>query len=144
MAEATLSIPITVTVGILDNYLTVKVQESTLTVKIEGRETQDHGRLKLEPGKTLFDIVLDSAKILVTEFRASEFSAAELYHVAVDRYPELNLRRNSWSSHVVSSAPNHPSYDHYTARRRYFRYLGRGRYSLDPSIALRDGRLSVT
>jgi len=38
--------------------------------------------------------------------------------------PELEIKRGSWNSHVVSSAANHPSYRHYTARRDYFDYLG--------------------
>lgn len=133
MAQGTFSIPITATANIEGNSLTIKVQECVLTIKIEGKEAEVQNRLKLEPGKTLFDLLLDSARTLVQDYGAKEFSAADLYHVAVGKHPELNLRRNSWGAHVVSSAPNHPSFHHYTARRRYFRYLGKGKYSLDQS-----------
>lgn len=143
MSEATLSIPITVTISLDGEYLTMKVQESTLTVRIAGRPAQASERLKLERGKTLFDIVLDAAKTIVRDYGAKEFSAADLYHVAVGKYPDLKLRRNSFSSHVVSSAPNHTSYGHYTAKRRYFRYLGDGKYSLDPSIDLEATSLRI-
>jgi hypothetical protein len=134
MAETTLSIPITVTVSIDGEYLTMKVQESTLTTRVEGRPAQASERLRLERGQTLFDLVLDAAKTIVRDYGRKQFTAADLFHVAMDQHPDLKLRRNSFSSHVVSSAPNHSSYGHYTARRRYFRYLGNGKYSLDPSL----------
>ena len=134
MAEAILSIPVTVTVSVDGEYLTVKVQESTVTVRIGGRPAQAGERLKLDRGQTLFDLVLDAAKTIVRDYGEKEFTAADLYHVAVDKYPDLKLRRGSFSTHVVSSTPNHTSYGHYTAQRHYFRYLGNGKYSLDPSV----------
>ena len=143
---ATINIPVAVTANISGGYLTVRVHTSVVKVKIEDIGITGQPRLRLEPGKTLFDLALEVAKTFVTDFHTREFTAADLYHVATEKHPELNLRQNTWSSHVVSSAPNHPSYKHYTARRRYFRYLGRGKYSLDPSISLeeapivRDGR----
>ncbi|MFC1935945.1 hypothetical protein ACFLX9_04250 [Chloroflexota bacterium] len=143
MAEAVLSIPVTVTISIDGEYLTAKVQESTVTVRIGGRPAQASERLKLERGQTLFDVVLDAAKTMVRDHGAEEFTAADLYHAALDKYPDLKLRRSSFSSHVVSSAPNHSSYGHYTAKRRYFRYLGDGKYSLDPSIDLQAPPLRI-
>ena len=134
MAEAIVSIPLTITINVDGEYLTVKIQESTVTVRMGGRPIQANERLKLERGQTLFDIVFDAAKTIVTDYGEKEFTAAELYHTATDKYPDLKLRRGSFSSHVVSSAPNHSSYRHYTAKRRYFRYLGDGKYSLDPGI----------
>jgi len=134
MAEAVFSIPITGTIDVRGETLTIKVNESTLTVKIEGNGASGAERLKLEPGRTLFDLVLEAAKTMVKDFKRNEFSASDLYHLAVDQHPDLNLKSNSWSAHVVSSSPSHPSYGHSTARRRYFRYLGKGKYSLDPSL----------
>ena len=116
------------------NMLTLKVGEYVLSLKIEGPERKPLGRLQLEPGQTLFDLVLDAARTFVKETGESEFSAADLYRVAIRKNPELSIRRNSWNSHMMSSAPNHPSYRHYTARRKYFRYLGRGKYYLDPGL----------
>lgn len=117
------------------NSLTLTVGEYKLTLKIEGPEAKPSGRLQLGQGQTLFDLVLDAARTHAKETGEREFSAADLYHVAIRKNPELSIRRNSWSSHIMSSAPNHPSYHHYTARRKYFRYLGRGKYSLDPSLS---------
>jgi hypothetical protein len=133
MAEAAFSIPVTGTIQIEGNSLTVKIRESTITLKLEPEE-KGQTKIALEKGKTLFDIVLESARTYVEETGISEFTAAEIFHLTRGRYPELNLRRNSWGAHVISSAPNHPSYHHYTAKRRYFRYLGKGRYSLDPNV----------
>jgi hypothetical protein len=116
------------------NTLTLKVGDYILSLKLEGPEARPSGRLQLEGGKTLFDLVLESARVLVDNFGQEEFSAAELYHIARNRHPDLDIRRNSWNSHVMSSTPNHPSYRHYTSHRSYFRYHGRGRYSLKPSL----------
>lgn len=40
------------------------------------------GRLKLDDGRTLFDLVLDAARTFINTFRQEEFSAADLYHIA--------------------------------------------------------------
>jgi hypothetical protein len=133
MAEVAFSIPVTGTIQIEGNYLTVRIRESTITLKLEPEE-KVQTKITLEKGKTLFDVVLESARTYIEETGSSEFTAAEIFHLTRGRYPELNLRRNSWGAHVISSAPNHPSYHHYTARRRYFRYLGKGKYSLDPNV----------
>ncbi len=144
MAEVNFSIPITGTIHIEGDSLTVRVQECVMTVKIEGKRAEAQKRLQLERGKTLFDILLDAAVTFVNETETNEFSAVDLYNIAFDRYPDLNLKRNSWGSHVVSSAPNHPSFRHYTAQRRYFRYLGKGKYSLDQSMVSAKSPLGTT
>ena len=120
------------------NTLTLRVGEYSLTLKIQGPERKLPGRLHLEPGQTLFDLVLDAARRFMKDTGENEFTAADLYHLAKERHPELDIRRNSWNSHVMSSAPNHPSYRHYTSHRRYFRYLGRGIYSVEPNQLPRE------
>jgi hypothetical protein len=134
MPEPTSDTPITDIIRTEDNSLILRVGEYQLTIKIEGPEARPSGRLKLERGQTMFDLVLDAARTFVKEIGDSEFSAADLYHIAVERNPGLNIRKNSWNSHIVSSAPNHQSYRHYTSHRDYFRYLGRGKYSLNPRL----------
>ena len=133
MDEAVFTIPVTGTLSIKGDSVTIRIRESTLTVQIERKRAKTDKRLALEPGQTLFDIVLEIA-MTFAQTGVQEFSAAELYHTAIHRYPDLNLKRNSWGAHVISSAPNHPSYHHHTATRRFFRYLGNGKYSLDPSL----------
>ena len=116
------------------NSLTLRIGEYLLTLKIEGSEKKPTGRLQLEPGQTLFDLMFDAARTFTKDTGEIEFSAADLYHIAKEKHPDLNIRRNSWNSHVMSSAPNHPSYRHYTSHRNYFRYLGRGKYSLELNL----------
>ena len=134
MSEPITDTPVTDNIRIEGNSLTLKVGEYKLTLKIEGPEAKPSDRLKLERGQTMFDLVLDAARTFIKETGEGEFRAADLYHIAIERKPELGIRRNSWNSHVVSSAPNHQSYKHYTSHRDYFRYLGRGRYSLNPRL----------
>ena len=133
MSEVAFSIPVTGTIQIQGNSLVIKINESAITMKLD-RADEAGGKLKLERGKTLFDILLDVAKSWVTEFGTSQFTAAQLYHAALDRYPELNLKRNSWGAHVISSAPDHPSYRNYTSKRNYFTYMGKGLYRLNAHV----------
>ncbi len=133
MREIAFSIPVTGTIWIEGDSLRITVSETTVTMKLEPDEEAPR-KLTLEPGRTLFDIVLDAARSFIQETGTNEFTGAELYHIALGKYPELNLKRNTWGAHMISCAPNHPSYHHSTARRSFFRYLGDGRYSLDKSL----------
>jgi hypothetical protein len=137
MSEVAFSIPVTGTIRIQDNSLVIKVNEATINLKLD-MPGEVGGKLKLERGKTLFDIVLEIAKSWVATSGTSQFTAAQLYHEALDRYPELNLKRNSWGAHVISSAPDHPSYRNYTSKRSYFTYMGKGLYRLSAHYGLED------
>ena len=137
MRQVAFSIPFTGIIYIDGDSLRIKVNETTITMKLEPDEEAPR-KLMLEAGRTLFDVVLDAARSFVQETGTNEFTGAELYHIALRKHPELNLKRNSWGAHVISCAPNHPSYRHSTARRSYFRYLGNGRYSLDQSLVSAD------
>jgi hypothetical protein len=129
MAEPATGMPIVNIIRAEGNSLVFKIGEYLLTLKIEGPELKPTGRLQLQAGRTLFDLVLEAARTFTRETGEKEFTAADLYHIAQEKHPEMNLRRNSWNSHVMSSVPNHPSYKHYTSHRNYFRYLGKGKYS---------------
>ena len=137
MSEVTFSIPVTGTIQIQGNSLVIKITEATINLKLD-MANEIGGKLKLERGKTLFDIVLEIAKSWVEESGTSQFTAAQLYHSALDRYPELNLKRNSCGAHVISSAPDHPSYRNYTSKRNYFTYMGKGLYRLSAHYGLED------
>jgi hypothetical protein len=123
------------------NTLTLNIGEYRLSIKIEGPEVKP-GRLQLEAGRTLFDLVLDAARTFTKDIGENEFTAADLYHVAQEKHPDLEIRQNSWNSHMMSSAPNHPSYRHYTSHRNYFRYHGNGKYSLEPTFDLKEDLLA--
>ena len=133
MSEVAFSIPVTGTIRIQGNSLVIKINESAITMKLDMVD-EVRGKLELERGKTLFDVVLDTAKSWVAESGTSQFTAAQLYHTALDRYPELNLKRNSWGAHVISCAPDHPSYRNYTSKRNYFTYIGKGLYRLNAHV----------
>ncbi len=134
LAEPVPAIPVDNIIRVDGNSLTLTVGEYRLTLKIESIKPRPSGRLQLGRGQTLFDLVLDAARTFVKDTGESEFGAANIYHYATAKYPELSIKRNSWNSHVMSSTPNHPSYRHYTSHRKYFSYHGRGRYSLDPTL----------
>ena len=137
MSEVAFSIPVTGTIRIQGNSLVIRINESAITMKLD-RADEAGGKLKLERGKTLFDIVLAIAKSWVEESGTSQFTAAQLYHTALDRYPKLNLKRNSWGAHVISCAPDHPSYGNYTSKRKYFTYMGKGLYRLSAHYGLEN------
>ncbi len=139
MAEVNFSIPITGTIQIQGNSMVIKIHESTITMKLDMAD-EVGGKLKLERGRTLFDIVLDTARSWVAESGTSQFTAAQLYHTALDRYPELNLKRNSWGAHVIACAPGHRSYKNYTSRRNYFTYMGKGLYTLNDQYKERQSQ----
>lgn len=134
MAESNSAMPVSDILRAEGNSLTIRVGEYLLTLKIEEPEVKSSGRFKLERGQTMFDLVLEAARKFVSDAGENEFSAAALYYLARENHPDLEIKRNSWNSHIVSSAPNHPSYKHYTSHRKYFRYLGEGKYSLEPNL----------
>lgn len=112
--------------------LILTLSNYVVTLKIEAKHRTAAGRLKLALGQTLFDLVLEAAREFVRQFGEQEFAASDLYHIARELHPELNLRRNTWTTHVTASAPLHPSYKHHTSQRDFFRYHSRGRYTLKP------------
>ncbi len=136
MQDISFSIPVSGVINFDGESITLTINRTETIIHIEP-EAPKGKRISLEPGKTMYDLVLETARQIVKdEFEENQFTAAQLYHTALNRYPNLNLKRNSWNSHVIGSAPNHPSYRHFSSSHRYFRYLGEGKYSLDPNIDL--------
>lgn len=128
MKEISFSIPVSGIIRIDEDTIEIFVNRAETTVQFE-REAEPSLRITFEPGMTMFDLVLEAAQNVVRSKGVNQFSAAELYHEALMRYPKL--KRNSYTSHVIASAPNHTSHKHYGSRRDYFRYLGDGAYSLN-------------
>jgi hypothetical protein len=126
MQEILFSIPVSGVIRIDEGSITITINRAETTVSFEPPQKQE--RISLEKGRTLFDIVLETAQELVKRTDENRFSAAQLYGLALERYP--TLKRNSWGSHVIASAANHPSHKHYGTKRDYLRYLGEGTYSL--------------
>jgi hypothetical protein len=126
--EIPFAIAITGVVHVNESSITVTVNKTETVVSMEP-EAKGKGRVSLEEGKTLFDVALEAARDVVRQKRSNRFRAAEVYHRALERYPEL--KRNSFTGHVIASAPDHPSYKHFSARRNYFAYSGGGEYRLN-------------
>jgi hypothetical protein len=127
MQEIPFSIPISGVVRIDEGSITITINRAETAISFEPA-FQKHKRISLEKGRNLFDIVLETAQELVRMTKKNRFSAAQLYGLALERYP--TLKRNSWVSHVVASAPNHTSYKHYGTKKDFLRYLGNGTYNL--------------
>lgn len=79
--------------------------------------------------KTIHGIVLESARKHVSETGLNEFSGADLLRLARETYSDL--KRSSFSAHVIAAAPNHSSYHHYEMKKDYLFYLGNGKYKLE-------------
>jgi hypothetical protein len=126
MQEIPFGLAITGTVRIDKGSISIIVNRTETAINFEPQKKE--GRILLEKGQTLFDIVLEIAQELVRNTNENLFSAAQLYNMAVERYP--SMKRNSWSSHIIAAAGNHPSQRFYGSKRDYFRYLGEGTYSL--------------
>ena len=126
MQEVPFTISLTGTARIEEGSITITVNRTSTNISFEPHQKQE--RILLEKGRTLFDIVLETAQELVSRTNENRFSAAQLYGVALERIP--TLKRNSWGSHVIASAANHPSQRYYGSKRDYFRYLGDGTYRL--------------
>jgi len=126
MQEILFSIPISGIARIDEGSITITINRAETAISFEPQQKQE--RISLEKGRTLFDVVLETAQELVRRTDENRFSAAQLYGLAMERYP--TLKRNSWGSHVIASAANHPSQRYYGSRRNYLKYLGDGTYSL--------------
>ncbi len=127
MQEVPFIVSLTGTARIEEGSITITVHRTSTNISFEPTPLKQE-RISLEKGRTLFDIVLETAQELVRRTPENRFSAAQLYGAALERYPDL--KRGSWGSHVIASAANHPSQKYYGSKRDYFRYLGDGTYRL--------------
>ncbi len=110
--------------------ITISLDSVRTTINLEPSSKTD-ARSFLERGQNLFDIMLSTARELVASQGAdARFSAADLYHLALEKYPYL--KRNSWTSHCIAAAPDHTSQRHYGVKKDFFLYEGKGTYRLKP------------
>lgn len=127
MREIAFSIPVSGVVQIDGDKVTITVNRADTTVFMG--EMALGQRISLAPGVTLYDLVLEAAREVVRDKGSNRFSAPELYAVARRNYPQLN--RGSFMSRVIASAPNHPSYRHYSSKRDFLHFRGQGVYQLE-------------
>ena len=136
MQEIPFTISLRGLVRVDTDKITISLGSTRTTVNLEPSSKTD-ARSFLRKGQNLFDIILKTAQDFVaSEGKDTRFSAADLYHLALGRYPYL--KRNSWTSHVIASASNHPSQRHYGVKKDFFLYEGNGTYRLNPEYLPND------
>jgi hypothetical protein len=121
MREVPFSIPVSGVIRVDGDEVTITVNRADTIVSL-GPEV----RLG---GKTMFDIILETAREVVKRKGVNRFATPELYAEALEKYP--GLKRNSFTSRVIACTPNHSSYKHYTSNRDYFSCIGPGLYELN-------------
>ena len=133
MKEVPFSIPVSGMVRINGDSITIIVNKAETNISLTP-ETQKGKHICLEPGQTLYDVILGVAREVVRKKGFNRFSAPELYQEALDKYPEL--KRNSFITRVIACTPDHSSYKHYTSKRDYFSHIGPGLYKLNDEYRL--------
>ena len=128
MKEAPFSIPVSGVVRIDGESITIVVNKAETIISLSP-EAVPGKRLSLEPGRTMYDIILETAREVVRRKEFNRFSAPELYYEALEKYP--GLKRGSFMSRVIACTPDHSSYKHYTSTRDYFSHIGPGFFKLN-------------
>ena len=85
------------------NSLTITLEDYILTINIE-KKPEPEVKDRYGAGRTMFDLVLEAARRSVGLLGNEEFTAADLYHKVRELHPDIDIRRNSWNSHVMSCA----------------------------------------
>ena len=128
MREVPFSIPVSGVVRIDGDSVTIIVNRAETNVSL-WPEAGPSKRISLEHGITMYDVILEAAREVMRRKGFNRFSAPELYHEALEKYPEL--KRGSFMSRVIASTPDHPSYKHYASNRDFFSRISLGLYRLN-------------
>ena len=133
MKEVPFSVPVSGVVRINGDSITIIVNKAETNISLTP-ENQKGKHISLEPGQTLYDVILEVSREVVRKKGFNRFSAPELYQEALVKYPEL--KRNSFITRVIACTPNHSSYKHYISKRDYLSYIGPGLYELNDEYRL--------
>jgi len=128
MKELPFSIPVSGVIRMDGDLVTVIVNRTETSISLETGATPGK-RISLGAGKTMYDLILEAAQEVIRRKGFNRFSAPELYSVAREKHPDL--KRQSFTSRVIASTPDHRSYKHYKSSRDYFSHVGPGLYSLN-------------
>jgi len=134
MKEVPFSVPVSGVVRINGNSITIIVNKAETNISLTPENRKGKHISSLEPGQTLYDVILGVAREVVRKKGFNRFSAPELYQEALVKYPEL--KRNSFITRVIACTPNHSSYKHYVSKRDYLSYIGPGLYELNDAYRL--------
>lgn len=126
--EIPFSIPVSGVIRLDGNVITVIVNRAATRVLLEtGSASPD--RMVFEPGTTMFDILLESAREFLRRRAYNRFSGPELFAIAREKYPDLKKR--SFMSRITAATPNHPSHKYHLSQRDYFSRIAPGIYTLE-------------
>ena len=134
MKEVPFSVPVSGVVRINGDSITIIVNKAETNISLTPENQEGKHISSLEPGQTLYDVILEVAREVVRKKGFNRFSAPELYQEALVKYPEL--KRNSFITRVIACTPNHSSYKHYVSKRDYLSYIGPGLYELNDEYRL--------
>jgi hypothetical protein len=126
------SITINLALTIKDDDASIQLENVDLMPSVIGPPDPNKSRRKKARSKTqkktIHDIILQTAQKYVLDSGQNKFTGAKLFNLSLVRHPEL--KRKSFAAQMIAAASNHPSQRHYSNRKDYFTYLGKGCYKL--------------
>ncbi len=128
MKEIPFAIPITGIIKMEGTVITVIVNRAVTTVTLDP-EAESQERTVFEPGISMFDIILESAREFLKRTGHNRFTGLDLYTIALETYP--GLKKRSFVTRITAATPNHTSYKHHLSHRDYFQRIAPGIYSLE-------------
>jgi len=133
MNELNFSINITLSLTLKEDNASINIKNVDLipaVISLPYRlKSQDRKTSSKTEKKTIHDIILQTAKKYVVDTGQNKFTGAKLYNISLLNHP--GLKRNTFAAQVIAAAPNHPSHRHYSNRKDYFIYQGKGYYNLN-------------
>ena len=134
MPELNFSITINLSLTLKEDKASINIKNIDLVPAVVSwpARLDAQGKIALPKSKkknTIHEIILKTAKKYVVDAGQNKFTGAKLFHLARLNHPEL--KRNTFAAQVIAAAPNHPSHRHYSNRKDFFTYLGKGSYKLN-------------
>ena len=128
MREIAFSVPVSGVIRLDGNSITVVINRASTNVLMEaGTGSREH--TVFEPGVSMFDILLESAREYIRRKTYNRFTVSQLYEIAQEKYPHLNKR--SLIARLTAATPNHPSFKHHVSHKDYFSRIAPGIYTLE-------------
>lgn len=128
MKEIAFSVPVSGVIRLDGNSITVVINRASTNVLMEeGTGSREH--TVFEPGVSMFDILLESAREYIRRKTYNRFTVSQLYEIAKERYPSLNKR--SFTTRLTAATPNHPSFKYHVSHKDFFSRVAPGIYSLE-------------
>jgi hypothetical protein len=128
MREIAFSLPVSGVIKLDGNSITVIVNRASTNVLLDTR-TGSREHTIFEPGVSMFDILLESAREFIRRKTYNRFSVSQLYAIAQEKYPSLNKR--SFTTRLTAATPNHPSFKYHVSHKDFFSRIAPGIYSLE-------------